>query len=402
MRAPDRHRQAPVLVLVMVLALGPALVGLLGAGGCRPDPVAGPPGVGGDGSAGGPAGGEVGGESSGEGSQGDGSDGQGQTGGDGEGDGGGEPPPGRAACPLCGAWVPEAHLLHRPLAVVVDNAAPSRPQSGLGDACLVYEVLVEGRLTRFVAFFLHTESAAIGPVRSLRPYMLDLVMPVGAVVAHVGGSPQALEEVARLGSSARSIDAMKDAGAFWHMSGRRPPFNTFTGTSLLRAASQARGYEGFSLTAMTPTAFRFAASAEDAVLPAGQSVMRFTVSYGAPGGYAVTYDYDPESGRWMRYVRGAAHIDAATERQLGATTVIVHRATCRVIPGDPEGRLEMTLTGSGRAKVFVGGRVLDAVWSKAGRDGAAVYTDLQGDPLVLPPGPVWVLVVPPESALSLQ
>ncbi len=391
MRASDRRRRVPVLVLVVVLALGPALVGLLAAGGCRPAPVAGPPGAGDDGSTGSPAGDEGGGEVSGEGSQGD-------SGGEGD----GEPPPGRAACPLCGTWVPEADLLHRPLAVVIDNAAPSRPQSGLGDACLVYEVLVEGRMTRFVAFFLHTESAAIGPVRSLRPYMLDLVMPLEAVVAHVGGSPQALEEVARLGSSARSIDAMKDPGAFWHMSGRRPPFNTFTGTSLLRAASRARGYEGFSLTAMTPTAFSFAASAEDAVLPTGQSVMRFTLTYGAPGGYAVTYDYDPESGRWMRYIGGAAHIDAATGRQLGATTVIVHRAACRVIPGDPEGRLEMTLTGSGRAKVFVGGRVLDAVWSKAGTDGALVYTGLQGDPLVLPPGPVWVLVVPPETALSLQ
>jgi hypothetical protein len=386
----------------LVLALGPGLAALLGAGGCRPAPVAGPPGGGDDGSPGGPPGGEAGGESSGEGSEGDGGDGQDETGGDGEGDGGGKPPPGWAACPLCGAWVPEADLLHRPLAVVIDNAAPSRPQSGLGDACLVYEVLVEGGITRLVAFFLHTESAAIGPVRSLRPYMLDLVMPVGAVVAHVGGSPQALAEVARFGPSVMSVDAVKDPEAFWHMSGRRPPFNTFTGTSLLRAASRARGYEGAGPVGMTPRVFFFAASAEDAVLPAGQSVMRFTLSYGAAGASTVTYDYDPESGRWMRYIGGAAHIDAATGRQLGATTVIVHRAACRVIPGDPEGRLEMTLTGSGRAKVFVGGRVLDAVWSKTGRDGAVVYTDLQGDPLVLPPGPVWVLVAPLGSALSLQ
>ena len=39
----------------------------------------------------------------------------------------------------------EASLTQRPLAVMINNAPAARPQSGLGQADMVYEVLAEGR-----------------------------------------------------------------------------------------------------------------------------------------------------------------------------------------------------------------------------------------------------------------
>ncbi|MEW6032741.1 MAG: DUF3048 domain-containing protein [Bacillota bacterium] len=365
--------RAAAVLLILALAAGAAL----GAAGCRPQLAIGDPGPGGD---------------------------PGQGGNPGAGSGGGAPPepppPPTTACQLCGLEVVEETVLHRPLAVVIDNHPMARPQSSLNDACLVYEILAEGGITRMVAFYLHGEASAVGPVRSLRHYMLDLVMPLGAVVTHVGGSPQALDDVVRLRPDARNIDAMNYGGAFWYMTGRRSPHSTYTSTSLLRAASRDKGYEGPRLTAPTPKAFDFAADAESASLPAGQSVMRFTLTYAAPGRYSVTYDYDPPTGQWLRYIAGAAHIDASTGRQLRATTVIVQFVPSEVIAGDTEGRLEVHLTGSGEAKVFALGRQVDARWSKAGRTAPIVYTDKQGNPLTLPPGPVWVLIVPPGSRID--
>lgn len=382
MSAPSggrRLRNSLVWLLLAALVFGVALA----AAGCRPAPVVDP----GDGDNGGDGG--------------DGGSGDGGSGGSGE-DPGDDPAVATTPCPLCGTPVAEDKVRHRPLAVVIDNLAAARPQSGLGDACLTYEMLVEGGITRLVAFYLHNDSAAVGPVRSLRPYMLDLVMPLGAVVTHVGGSPQAYNDLNSLAPAAMDVDAMEYAGAFWHMQSRRSPHNTFTGISLMRAASQDLGYEGTELAAPTAAAFRFAATADPEALPAGQTAARFTLTYATVGGYSVTYDYDTESDQWLRYLGGSAHVDAATNRQLRATTVIVQYVRSQVITGDTEGRLEFGMTGSGDAQVFTLGRALQAQWTKGGRTAVTIFTDQDGQPLELPPGPVWVLIAPPGSRLDIQ
>ncbi len=307
------------------------------------------------------------------------------------------------ACPLCGLETSQESVLHRPIAVSIDNLDVARPQSGLNDACLVYEVLAEGGITRFLAFYLHTNSAAIGPVRSIRPYFLDLSMPLGAILAHVGGSRQALADIQALKPSAMNVDQMAKDSAFWRSDARKAPHNVYTGTSLIRAASQALGYEPARLSAETPASFSFCAVGTEPNLPSAQSASRFSLLYaGGIGGYTVTYDYDAESRQWMRYIGGQAHVDAATGRQLRATTVIVQYVSSWVVPGDEEGRLELALTGSGKAKVFTLGKVSDASWTKSGRKSTIDFTDALGDPLTLPPGPVWILIVPPGSQLTIQ
>ena len=323
---------------------------------------------------------------------------------------GGTPPPSpppsptTAACPLCGAEVKQADLLHRPLSVVIDNLDLARPQSGLGDACLVYELLTEGGITRFVALFLHNDTAAIGPVRSLRPYFLDLAMPLGAPIAHVGGSQRALDDATALKPSAMTIDEMVQSQAFWRSATRTTPHNCYTSLSALRAASVAAGYEGKSLSSATPPAFNFGPAADKVALPSSsQSAARFTLTYaGGADNYAVTFDYDATSGQWMRYLAGSTQIDASTGRQLRATTVIVQYVSSWIVPGDSEGRLELALTGSGTAKVFCLGKTFGAGWNKTGRSSRITYTDSAGNPLTLPPGPVWVLIAPPGSRLDTQ
>jgi len=390
-------KRALTLILIACLILTAALA----ASGCRNGPSAGGPDDGDDGSVGD-------GDSAGDDSSGDGDDAtvgdDGNSGGDGDGTSGdgSASETDTAACPLCGLEVVEEELHHRPLAVVVDNAAAAQPQSGLNDACLVYEVLVEGGITRLVAFYLHADTAAIGPVRSLRPYMLNLTIPLGAVVAHVGGSPEALSDVVRLRPAAMNIDAFASAGPFRRSESRAAPHNTYTGVSLLRSASRALGYEGQTLTTLTPDAFDFAPTPEAAVLPTGQSTRRFTVTYAAPRNYSVTYDYDTLTGQWMRYLNGCAHEDAATGHQVRSATVIVLFAQTQVVPGDPEGRLEVSLTGSGQARIFCLKRVFEVRWSKSGRGSGFVFTDTGGNPVTLPPGPVWVLIVPPGSTVSFQ
>src|SRR3990167_951299 len=77
----------------------------------------------------------------------------------------------------------------RPLAVMIENHADARPQSGLTSADIVYEAVAEGGITRFMAiFYCNLSDTQVGPVRSARTYFLDWLSEYDALYAHVGGA----------------------------------------------------------------------------------------------------------------------------------------------------------------------------------------------------------------------
>lgn len=305
------------------------------------------------------------------------------------------PPPAeeRLACPLDGEQAPASAVKRRPLAVMIDNAPQARPQSGLQKACVVYEVLAEGGITRFMALFLHNEADTIGPVRSSRHYFLDLAMEHNAVYAHVGGSPQAKKEIARLKIS--DLDDMKGAGGFWRVAGRVPPHNLYASTERLRKSSAELGYEidGFVPNRL----FNFGS------VPAGSggSGSRVIIDYpNGYQGYSVEYRYDEPTGNYLRYISGNPHRDGETGEQLRARTVIVQFVPTEAIPNDPDGRLNITFTGSGKALVFSRGLVEEISWSKATRSDPTKFVNRDGKRITLPPGPVWIQVVPPGTRIE--
>src|SRR4030042_3348627 len=80
-----------------------------------------------------------------------------------------------------------------PVAIMIENAADSWPQTGLDKANLVIEAITEATIPRFVAIYANNEEIKkIGPVRSARPYYLDWINPFAPLYMHVGGSPEAL------------------------------------------------------------------------------------------------------------------------------------------------------------------------------------------------------------------
>jgi hypothetical protein len=84
------------------------------------------------------------------------------------------------------------------LAVVVENEVSSRPQQkGLSKAQVVYEMLAEGGITRYLALYSRELPGQIGPLRSARPYLVELTAQFQAVFLHAGGSDDALKEINR-------------------------------------------------------------------------------------------------------------------------------------------------------------------------------------------------------------
>ena len=83
----------------------------------------------------------------------------------------------------------------RAVAIMIDNVGNARPQAGLNDAYLVYEMIVEGEQTRLMALFKGKNLKKIGPIRSSRHYFLDYALENDAIYVHYGWSPKAKNDI---------------------------------------------------------------------------------------------------------------------------------------------------------------------------------------------------------------
>ena len=87
----------------------------------------------------------------------------------------------------------------RPIAVMIDNHKSAMPQANLSKAYLVYEMIVEGGITRLMALYKGQDLEKLGPERSSRHYLLDYALENDAIYEQFGFSPQAKNDIAKLG-----------------------------------------------------------------------------------------------------------------------------------------------------------------------------------------------------------
>lgn len=303
--------------------------------------------------------------------------------------------PGETINPLTGYPVETARLERRPFLVSIDNHPRARPQYGLSQADLVYEVPVEGGVTRFAALFWAGEAEQIGPVRSSRPYFLDLAVEWQAAFLHAGGSPQHYEQVDRL--PIPDIDDIRGAaggGVFWRGKDRSAPHNLYTSSQRVHDKLRDRRWD---LVPARPDLWRYALPAD---LPEGDAAAGVAVRWPGAGKAVEKFVYDETSGLYTRYLDEDAQIDGLTGEALQVSNLIIQFTGVRVISGDTEGRLEVDMVGSGRALVVSAGTVREAQWRKVDRPSPTVFSETGGGPLTLVPGPTWILVVPAGAEVT--
>lgn len=302
-----------------------------------------------------------------------------------------QPGPGQVINPLTGYPVDAAALEHRVFLVSVDNHPRARPQYGLSRADLVYELPVEGGISRFAALFLAGEAGTIGPVRSSRHYFLDLALEWQAVWVHAGGSPQSNEQVDRLGIA--DVDDVRGTGGdvFWRGNDRERPHNLYTGSERVRARIETRGWDR-KPPAREP--WRFAVPDD---LPEGEPAPAVEVRWPGSGDSAESFVYDEESGLYTRSVDGKTQVDKLTGEPLRVRNVLVQFVDVQPIRGDTEGRLDVRLVGSGRLLIFTAGTVREGRWRKVDRPSPTIFSEADGEPVTLVPGPTWVLIVPTRT-----
>ncbi len=297
------------------------------------------------------------------------------------------PKPATKASPLTGVQVaPE--LADRPItAVVIENHPDARPQSGLGDAGVVYEALAEGGITRFLAFFLDTKPTTLGPVRSIRTYFVDWALEFNAPVAHVGGNVDALDIINPLGM--KDMDEFGWGDYFYRSTDRYAPHNAYTSTDKLDALEKVRGYN--KPASFTASPRKTDAPATEAA-PAINPTIKINYSY---NGYQVEYRYDATTNDYARFLAGVPHIDRNTGKQIHVKNVVVeYMPTSYGSTRIGEQTVIMSTPGSGKSIVFRDGTAVVGTWSKATHTTRTKLLDAAGTDIPLDAGNTWYSIVP--------
>lgn len=293
--------------------------------------------------------------------------------------------------PLSGIYIEDNEKINRrPVAIMFDNHPSARWQSGLKDAEIVYEFLVEAPYTRYLGIFLVNDPELIGPIRSARPYFVTTALEYDAVYVHVGGSEQAKSDVKSL--KVADIDALSSSNkVFWRKSHKKAPNNTYSSMAAIRTTQEERKYK---LTG-DYTSFKFN---EDDVDIEGSLANKIIINYRKNN--TTQYNYDGENKIYQRYKDNKLHIDESDDTPIVAKNIIIQEAKTKVL--DKEGRLEIQLVGEGKGKYITNGQVIDIKWVKEARSAKTKYYNNNNEEIILNPGVTWIQIVEPSTNISIE
>lgn len=322
----------------------------------------------------------------------------------------------------------------KPIAVMVNNHVQSRPSTGLAKADVVYEAVAEGGITRLMPIFHSQIPENVGSIRSARYYYVELASGYKAHYLHWGAAhvpacqkaapssseycppvngkvetnPEvdAYDRIAKLGVpnlDGGNYSCNTESCAFSrdpNKLGKIPLEHTaFVRLPLVdKLARDIRPQESWH-TYVDINEWKFK---DDAGVDERGDIglaTPITYNYWDMPDFAVKWDYNKESNRYLRTQGGVKQIDGITKEQLMASSVVI-RFTKQEEVGDKKNHLYHDLVGSGDALVFQDGNVIKGTWQRSTHDERDQYFDKEGNQIELVRGQIWVQLVPTDKTVS--
>jgi hypothetical protein len=286
--------------------------------------------------------------------------------------------------PLTGLVDPGGASHTRPaLSVKVENTPPARPQAGIDQADVVYEEVVEGEITRFVAMFNSTVPAVVGPVRSVRSEDPDIVWPVGGIFAYSGGAPVNVDAINA--APVHAVDEDTAGSAMVRNQQDQPPrdapHNLYgLGQPLFDLGGDPKP---------PPALFQYVANGAPPVSGAG--VIDFHVGFQV--GYDPIWTWVASPGVWARSIQGVPQTVVGGAPIAPANVVVQFTQYT--------GEAEAQTVGEGDVWIFSDGVVRTGRWVRPDKAQPAKYVDASGNAIPLRPGRTWVEVLPVGSAVDI-
>ncbi len=286
----------------------------------------------------------------------------------------------------------------RPYAVMINNHPTARLyHSGLQDAYIIYELIVEGGMTRYMALFKDQNTAKIGSVRSSRHYFLDYAMENDAYYVHWGWSPQAESDIKTMGIN--NINGLIYSGTYFYRENLNISMEHtgFTTMEMLNKASEKLKYRSETNKGLllNYTTNEVNLSDNENSQKADEVSIRYSNSV------TDKYVYDKENKYYLRFVNGKEHKDYVTGNQYHFKNIITYQVSNSSIAGDDKGRQDFNNIGSGEGYYITNGYATKIKWSKSSREEQTKYTYLDGKTIDVSDGNTFIQIQPSGQSINI-
>ncbi len=289
--------------------------------------------------------------------------------------------------PLTGeANYPSELLNNRPVMISVENHKDARPQWGITDADIVWEMEAEGGITRMLLMFADSSRIPeqVGPTRSARHYFVELVEGFDAIFVHFGGSPQAYTALDNHGTD--HIDGMSDSGAFSRDNSRNVSSEHrayTTGDKVVNAIEN----KGFRTTLESDYLDPFKFSTAPRKLSGGECT-QMVVDFSNYATY--TYSYNAEDNLYYSSLNGNNFNDSDGNQQNFSNLLICYVGKTSL--GDSKGRISLDLS-EGHGVYVSNGTYEEITWKKGDYSDMMKFYDSNGNELALNTGRTYIGLV---------
>lgn len=283
----------------------------------------------------------------------------------------------------------------RPYAIMINNVAGARKlQSGLQDAYLIYEMMVEGGITRYLALFLDQNTERIGSIRSARHYYLDYALENDAIYVHHGYSPQAREDWNALGVDRIEVN---DIATGWRdkSASKTYEFTLFSSIEKLNKGLGSKRTERNNDLLLNYSADEVDLSQLEGAIPANKLNIKYS------GNTNNNYVYDKDNKFYLRSVNNKSQDDYVTGKQLTVKNIIVYSIKYSGITGDDKGRQTIDNIGEGNGYYISNGYAIPITWSKKSRKSQTIYRYNNGQEITVNDGNTFIQIVPESGSINI-
>ncbi|GGH73668.1 putative lipoprotein YerB [Compostibacillus humi] len=279
----------------------------------------------------------------------------------------------------------------RIIGVMVNNHAKARPQTGLSQADIVFEILAEGPITRFLALFQSELPEEIGPVRSAREYYFELAEDYGALYIYHGAAQMINDMIYSRGIE--HLDGYyhdNDGKLFRRDLSRKAPHNSYLLVSGVNDEATEKGYE--MKTDYEPLPFL---KEEEVEQLSGEMTDRVEIVYANNPKVTVEYEYNEDTEKYSRWNDGEQTVELNTEAPIQLDNIFIVEAEHQII--DDAGRRAVDLESGGAALLLQKGKVKQIEWKN---ENGRILPVENGEIIGFVPGKTWVNVVPTDPGLE--
>jgi hypothetical protein len=284
---------------------------------------------------------------------------------------------------------------------MINNISIAQPQLGISKADMIYEILVEGGITRMMAVFQDVSNAGeIGSVRSARPYFVNIAYGLEAVYIHAGGSPDAYAALKSTGITHLDGVNGKKQDIFYRDKNRQKTMG-YEHSLVTTSDLIGKWLPEYDITLVHGGSFKNGLTFTDNAVPEnGNAAASVTVHFSSSKKTEFTYSETDSLYNIAQY--GKAYADGNDGTKITVKNILVLRTRINVISGDEAGRIDVDTVGNGSGTFVCGGKYEDIKWSRKNNGSQFVFTKGDGTPLELGRGKTYVCIVGMKDSVEYK